>query len=221
MFNELTGYGNRMSVPSACCISPGRPAEHFVYRTTASLPVSDAELDMLAEAVTANVRAEGIEPCEIKLILGQHLSPEAKAVFDRVKSVHPDLSILACEWVALHEDSSYAGSAFVSRVLKVGPSPYVLNLSHTQLGAGRTRGLRVRTSSLVLEKGDTFVFDPTTPHMAMPVYLNDGGILVLLQWEEPDASPEERESLLRKYPVLPPRPRDAYAWGYHLLASSS
>jgi hypothetical protein len=217
MFDQKTGQGNRIAVPEVCKNHYGKTSEHFVYKTKHDLPASSAEIDLLTAAVLEVVYDTGLEPCEIGLYLGNDLQPPAREVFDKIhNSGHPGLSILACEWAALHEDSHFNGSAFVSRVLHVGPSPYILSLAHTE--KGRSCGVRVKSSNVILEKGDTFVFDPSTPHTAMPVSLSSEALLVLLQWEEKDSSSDDRQDLLKKYPVLPPDTEELSAYGSHLLA---
>lgn len=217
MFDRKTGRGNRMAVPEVCKDHYGEPSEHFVYKTKYDLPASSAEVDLLTAAVLNLVYENGLDPCEIGLYLGNDLKPPAREVFDKIRNAgHSDLSILVCEWAAFHEDSHFNGSAFVSRVLHVGPSPYLLSLAHTE--KSQLCGVRVKSSKVLLEKGDTFVFDPTTPHMAVPASLSSEALLVLLQWEENDSSPANRQDLLKKYPVLPPDKKELSAYGCHLLA---
>jgi hypothetical protein len=128
-----------------------------------------------------------------------------------------------CQWSALHDDGPFAGSSFLSIVLHTGPNPYIMQTAYTSyISRPKNRHIfNTNTTDHMLSVGDTFVFDPTTPHMAFPKYLHQDQLLVLLQFEISDKDDVERAMLLERFPVkkrmganeypFRPAPDDAYS----------
>ena len=193
--------GNRLDVPAAV---NGR---HFFYKT-ASLAFNRADCNAVFRGVETLIAEGGLHPGQIDTFTAKDLKRVDKKAFDAwmrlVKALPASADsprIVVCEWASPHVDESYAGTAFLSTVLHTGPVDYVLQTIHTTQGDDRVP--RLHTETRVLRRGDSFVFDPTTPHCAMPKTLDGGHLLVLLQAELPDEEVADRARILSECPPLP------------------
>lgn len=194
---------------------------HFFYRT----PVTEFDpqaLQVVVQAAQRTLEEGGLHVAEIdaysvarmERCYGAPVKPSIDALLRSIGwdnlPFHATASVLVCEWASVHVDDSYAGSAFASFVLHTGPEPYVMQTMHTEVedqadydeveGIAPGRKIRLRTSTRRLSVGDAFVFDPTTPHMAMPAVPNQDALLILLQLELPDGDEQQREQLLKRFP---------------------
>lgn len=188
--------GSRMAVPASL------NARHFFYRTEA--PAFNAEdVRMVVDAARRHVEEVGIGVAEIKLLSSSSLgraAAGASEALQRLSEAIPHRSlqtgeagVLVCEWASPHVDESYAGSAFWSFVLDTGEHPYVMQTLHSEVHEGLPA---VVTTTRVICKGDSFVFDPTTPHLAAPKYCSADQLLVMLQVELKDGSEDDRANIL-------------------------
>ncbi|MCC5613146.1 hypothetical protein LC612_42340 [Nostoc sp. CHAB 5834] len=88
-------------------------------------------------------------------------------------------------------------------VLHTGTEPYVMQvISTAPPSLPGTRAPRLFCDTRVLSVGDALVFDPTTPHMAVPKEPTDGQLLILFQVELPDNDEQERSAVLEAFPPL-------------------
>lgn len=200
--------GNRMRLPLAL------RGPHFFYRT--QLPAyrqEDARL--LVQSVERAVEDCGLHTAEIDVFsrkrLSQYGGDAAPLALERMiadlglQSFQSGaISVLACEWASVHVDESYTGSSFLNLVLHTGPGPYVMQTLHSEKAMDEEGAaqLSVHTSTRVLHPGQAVVFDPATPHLAVPTSFNCDQLLVLLQVELPDNNPEQRADILRRFPPL-------------------
>ncbi len=192
--------GNRLPLPTDLA------GNHFLYRTELP-PIAPEDRDLLVQAVWAAVEETGLHTAEIDVFsVSRLVKAKGEAVrhaFGRAVSatgLDPErTTLLACEWASPHVDESFAGSAFVSVVLGTGPEPYVLQAFHSSAAAEPGQGLSLTTSTRLLNVGDAFVLDPTTPHMTAPAVPSSAQLLVLLQCEVPDETPEQRAALLHRF----------------------
>ena len=81
-------------------------------------------------------------------------------------------------------------------MLYTGEHPYVMQTLHSEVHEGLPK---VVTTTRVIGKGDCFVFDPTTPHMAAPKYCSADQLLVMLQVELRDGSEGDRAKLVELF----------------------
>jgi hypothetical protein len=198
--------GNRLAVPAIV------PAKHFLYKTNRM----DSRLNDLALVAsiakgTLEKRGHGLNPAQIEVFLRKDFRDESQdflQALDRVLNAMgasaleaERASILLCEWAAPHVDDSYVEQAFVSLVLHTGPEPYIMQALHTHVIEGPHGSQQIETSTRVLTVGDVIVFDPTTAHFTVPKYPNDEQLLILLQVCVNDRTEEDREALLKRFPV--------------------
>jgi len=99
----------------------------------------------------------------------------------------PNPDVVACRWAAPHTDDDWSGRLFLSIVAGTGEPPYIAQTLHTRDYRARKGDLAggVVTTTLRLRRGDCFVLDPTTPHLAVPETSSAGALLVLLQYDLP------------------------------------
>lgn len=205
--------------PRARLAANGGPA--LLYKT-ARPKLDSALLATVYAGVAAHVGDIGIGPAEIDVPhparIGAHKSCPAGFMADlgRIGDlVRPRSSrlcgnsgsIVVCEWAAPHVDTTFAGSAFYSVVLGTGEYPYVVQnlMTRARTSPDGTLVHEVKSCSRVLSPGDAFVLDPSVTHWTAPKYPADGQLLVLLQFELRDRTPEDRADLFR---TLPPAPED-------------
>lgn len=202
--------GNRLEVP------PEISGAHFFYKTeTPALPQKD--VDQVVQATIRFVHEHGLNPAHIEVLDNDYFGacgPKVRKAFERLQAcVEPfggttSASVLVCEWATPHLDDLYLGEAFVSWVLHTGENPYLMQTFHCGRLAGVNEeffGASVQSSSRILHTGDVVVFDPTTPHMAAPVYPSANQLLILLQLSVNDRTEEDRAELLKR---LPPKACD-------------
>lgn len=203
--SRFHSQGNRQSVPREVS------SAHFLYKTKApALP--QADVDLVVKAVRAHVHAFGLNPAQIDIAGTPVFQAAGDATLQAYRRLRdfvtqqvpggryaPD--ILVCEWASPHVDESYAGDAFLSWVLHTGEYPYLMQTLHSHKQTMRDGGsvIRTQTSARVLNVGDTFIFDPTTPHMAAPVRPGQDQLLIMLQLDLPDESPQQRKELLERF----------------------
>lgn len=205
--NVKPHLGNRLALPA--CV----PGKHFFYRT--SLPSYRAEdAQVLINAIQQAVEDCGLHTAEIDVFSCKRLHAYGgDAVSDAFSRLVCDLgledvpahtiSLLACEWASVHVDDSFAGSAFLTLVLHTGPNPYVMQTFHSARNdEDDPTPLELHTSTRLLHPGQAVVFDPTTPHLAVPAGFSADQLLVLLQVELSDKDLTERATILRRYPPL-------------------
>jgi hypothetical protein len=184
-------------------------AQHFLYKT-APAAFEKGDIDAVVSFVLDSVAAEGLGCAEIMSYKARGVresSPAAAAALERMiaeiaghEIFAGEPTLLACEWASVHVDETFEGSAFLSYVLHTGPVGYVMQA----ISSRETEGLFVvDTSTRSIRAGEAFVFDPTTPHMAVPERPCDGQMLILLQVELADRDWAARQRLLR---VLSPTP---------------
>jgi hypothetical protein len=193
--------GNRLAVPH------GVRSKHFFYKAQAPT-CSSASLDKLAHLVKPLLRrravGDTIEVVGRETVL-RECGSAAAAAWDEVSTALPkfteeaedDLEILGCEWSRPHVDP-ILGNAIYSLVIHTGPFPYRMQTLHTR--RRRIEGYEVSelvTSTRDLRVGETFVFDPTTPHWVVPERPHQEQILVLMQAKFADVDEEDRAHLLR------------------------
>ena len=151
-------------------------APHFFYRTKA--PQFEREdIDAVVLAARSYVEEFGIGAAEIKTLGADKLEkalPGARKALSRLSACIQDGAmrigmdaVLVCEWASPHIDHAFAGKAFWSFVLATGENPYIMQTMHTTVVGGF---IEIVTSTRVLKEGDAFVFDPLTPHLAVPKY---------------------------------------------------
>lgn len=126
----------------------------------------------------------------------------ADALFDGLDVLGRDL--LFCGWAAPHNDPSFFGEAFVSIVLSVGDSPYVLGTTEivheSKKKEERESSRRVKTKSYRLDCGDVFVIDPMLMHWAFPSTPCDNSMLVILQYRVAFKTEQDKLNLIEKFP---------------------
>lgn len=190
--------GNRLPVPAAV------PNKHFLYKTAPVLLPPDAT-KLVVDEVDRFVCNKGLYPGEVELVERYDLDEPANKALDELMASLPAAlqsdkpALLVCEQALPHTDPTYQGSAFVSVVLATGPEPYHLQCFHSTLVDGLPD---LVTSSRVLRVGDCVVFDPTTPHMVVPLHPHQEQLLVLLQVELEDKTESERARILEQLPPV-------------------
>jgi hypothetical protein len=198
--------GNRLPLPA------GWADQHFLYKPQA--PEVDASAcAVLTEAVKEVVFDAGLYPAQVEIVSRNRLAPAALAALEQLSAPlvavpclrDRQVSIIVCEQALPHTDPGYAGSSFLSLVIHTGPGPYQLQLLHSHAGAA---GAQLTRSSRLLQVGDWVVFDPLTPHYAVPLQGSQDNLLVLLQVELNDHTVGERARILE---VLPRAPGDGNA----------
>lgn len=191
--------GNRLPVPAEL------KSSHFIYKA-APLRISQEDIAKVVAATQAFVDNRGLNPAQIEVFTPKEFQREAADAYPALVRLFqalgfdeptPGAGVLVCEWAAPHVDDSYEGAAFVSLVLHTGPEPYVMQTFHAEHRPGAVPQLTASTR--VLRSGDCFVFDPTTPHMAMPLHPHQDQLLVMLQVELPDNTELERSALLQRF----------------------
>lgn len=204
--NSQAFDGNRLCVPA-----PVKGA-HLLY--LANRPqVCPKAMALLAQEVCRYLENTGLNATEIDLLSernqAQVLSPEACLAREQLvrelgwqDMPASSRAVLFCEWAPPHVDSSFAGKAFVSLVLHTGEEPYLVQTFHTKRHTNEDPDpIALTTTSRLLRPGDLMVLDPCTPHMAAPVRSSRDALLIMLQVEWPDATAEEREALIKRFPV--------------------
>lgn len=191
--------GNKLAVPRDV------RSKHFFYKAE-PLTCSSASLE-LAHLVKPLLRRRAvngtIEVVDRETVL-QECGPAAAAAWDEVRAALPkfieqaedDLEILGCEWARPHVDP-ILGTAIYSLVIHTGPFPYRMQTFHTR--RRRVEGyelLDLVTSTRDLRVGETFVFDPTTPHCVFPERPHQEQLLVLMQAKFADVDEEDRALLV-------------------------
>lgn len=193
--------GNRLPLP------PGLPSKHFLYKT-AGPALDEADVAKVVEGTKALVESTGLHPGQIEVYWGRLFKdPEVAEAFERIcetvraiagKDCKPQ--VVVCEQAFPHSDPDFSGWAFLSRVLYTGPEAYFLQMFHT--AKTEEAALEVVPTSRFIRAGDWFMMDPTIPHMAVPRHSNNEALLIMLQVELSDRSPEQREELVRRLPPL-------------------
>jgi hypothetical protein len=188
---------------------PNRAQPHFVYKAK-SPDVNPADMTRVSDVVcdwaqTKLSRSIG-DVAQLRLSeFRERASNRASEALDRMIGVigpneAADFSLLACEWAAPHDDCQFLGRAFASLVLHTGPFPYVLTMMNSRKCG---QGLALEQRSRELKRGDFFVFDPSTPHMAAPSRPHQDSLLVLLQADVSMADSSEQDGLLKSFPRHP------------------
>jgi hypothetical protein len=197
--------GNRMQVPDAV------KSDHFFY--LAKAPVLDPQdVKLVVDATTKFVHTNGLNAGGIDVMSQTRVESYggalALAAMQRMlhqmgvsEDDYGDTSILVCLWAPPHVDESFEGSAFASLVLHTGPEPYVMQTFYTGI-CNEFGSPTVTASTRVLTQGSLVVFDPCTPHMTTPAYPLDAQMLVMLQTEVKDKTPEDRLNVLLQFPPL-------------------
>lgn len=189
-------------------VPAGLGSHHFFYRTKAPR-FNRADVDAVVAAARSYVETFGIGAAEIRMLgaakleaglagAGDALRRLSQCVQDSPIRIGLDV-VLVCEWASPHIDHAFAGKAFCSFVLATGEHPYIMQTMHTEVVGG---AMEIVTSTRVLNEGDGFVFDPLTPHLAVPKYSSDDQLLVMLHIELEDGSEEDRAKLLEVFPPL-------------------
>lgn len=194
--------GNRLAVPE------GVRGAHFFYRTQAPA-FEPGDVALLLEAVRGLVAQNGLYTAQVEVFstnLVERHCPGAAQAMRRMSSLLPGAAlhtdaadVVVCEWASIHVDDSFAGTAFLSVVLHTGKHDYVMQTVFTPTVDGLPDA---KSSTRVLSAGDAFVFDPTTPHYAVPRYSSDDQLLVLLQVPLKDGDADERKALVEAVPPL-------------------
>lgn len=194
--------GNRMAVP------PPVKSAHFFYKTR---PPQFDPRDVATVVATVNAHVEdvGLHCGEISLLTKNDFSQrgsEASEAFERMVKLVPTLggysspAVVFCEWAGVHDDETFEGKAFFSVVLHTGMEPYVMQvISTAPPSLPGTKAPRLHCDTRVLSVGDAMVFDPTTPHMAVPKEPTRGQLLILFQIELPDNNEQERAAILEAF----------------------
>lgn len=203
-------HGNRLEVPKVVS-SP-----HFLYKPATPAADASVKADMawLGSFALDYAAHYGLHASEIDVIpksyvrdhgaqdvlnrLAQHFFADVAELADPATC-----AIVLCEQALPHCDDSFEGTAFLSAVVHTGPEPYILQTFHSHKKEG-AYALTVNTR--VLNVGDRFVLDPTTPHMAVPRHSNSDALLVLLQLEVDEGDDAERKAILK---AAPPAASDA------------
>lgn len=196
--------GNRLPLPKAM---QEAGFKHFFYKTKPYRFSPD-----VLEPLTAEARAYYLDrklgPQTIEVL--SHCGEAATRSLEQVKAslgfveTDPDPDIVLCQMALPHEDAMFAGQVFASLVVHTGDAPYLMTTLHTMIGeeygepcmqlVEQTRELRV---------GDFVVFDPTTPHYAVPKFSNNNAFLVLAQFELTMRTPAQQAALLKRFPPAP------------------
>lgn len=185
-----------------------RNNSHFLYKADRR-PLALQDIISVGSAVRDIVRADmRLMAAEIELFsMGQfraRSNQALKASLGRLlkglglEAQEHRLSFVFCDWAAPHEDSPSAGCAFVSTVLHTGPYPYWMSMFHSRETPAHE--FELHTSTRILRQGDTFVFDPTIPHMSAPVRPHQDQFLVLLQAELEIRTEEQVAQLIAQFP---------------------
>ena len=204
------GYpnGNRMAVPAAL---DGR---HFLYMPEPR-PLPQAAVDTLVSSVKRVVASTVLRPCQVEIITTDKLdSTEAVEAHQQltesivtgltcVKREHTE--ILVCQQTFPHADQGFKGTSFLSVVLHTGPNPYMHQMFDTELDEAGDQD--VLPTSRLIRAGDWTVFDPTTPHIGLPLRSHQDNLLIMLQCELWDEDDGDRLEILEQ---LPPRAGDGH-----------
>lgn len=200
---EMDSQNARQSGPA------GGHCEPLLYRSRLPQALPQADVNAVLQVVLSEVEESGLQPTEIKMLtqhdLIQRAGPAAGDAFSRLshamgRGPNDGMCLLACEWVPPHIDMDYAGMSFVSVVLHTGGEPYLVHASALRPATGPDAVPRLAAVARILRTGDVFVLDPAAPHMAAPLRSSEEALLVLLQLEVPDESPETRQALLARFP---------------------
>jgi hypothetical protein len=199
--------GNRLAVPEEV------EGAHFFYKTS-PVELNVQYSDLVTAAALKHVENVGLNPAEIVVLRHAELEaqiPGAKEAFgyllDEMSEGIPGSNrsaagVLVSEWANPHIDSSFEGYAFFSQVLHTGPEPYIMQTFHTFVPAKGSRKHSMECSTRVLNKGDAFMFDPTTAHMVAPRRPGEGQLLVMLQLVISESDAAEREALVSQFAPL-------------------
>lgn len=192
--------GNRLPLPSQA------PSQHFFYKTLAR-SLTKADVALVVVEAKALVERDGLHAGQIEVYGGRQMSEPSSQALERLCSqataavgLPCKFDVVVCEQAFPHVDADFAGKSFLSVVLHTGPQPYHLQMFHTALLEDGTQDLV--TSSRLVYEGDWVVFDPTTPHSAIPRHSDNESLLVLLQAEIEDNDEEQRTQLFRSLPPM-------------------
>lgn len=199
--------GNRLPVP------PTVAGHHLLYKSELQAPAQASDMAMIAELTKAMVLERGLNPSEIEAFAFSRYAGENPAAHEALRRLlaamgasdctDSDACVIACHWAAPHVDELFCGKAFASLVLHTGPERYVVKTFHTGPRKKAKVGLTLSSTTRVVSVGDLLVLDPTTPHLAAPVYPHQDQLLVLLQAEIPDRTAKERNALLEWFKPSP------------------
>jgi len=198
---RASGTPARLRMVPASLKSP-----HFFYRIKAP-SFEKKDVDLVVRAAQAYVIQNGIGVAEIAALGVDKLEASEAGAGEALRRLLTCIpgslmrigldAVLVCEWASAHIDHAFVGRAFCSFVLGTGEHPYVMQTMHTTTVGGL---LELVTCTRELVEGDAFVFDPLTPHMAVPKYSSGNQLLVLLQIEVEDRCEEDRARLLQAFP---------------------
>jgi hypothetical protein len=204
------GYpnGNRLPVPDQL---DGR---HFLYMPKPrELP--QALIDTLVDSIEAVVATRVLRPCQVEIILPEQLdSQAARDAHEQLTHLIVDgltcvkrarTEILVCQQTFPHADQGFKGTSFLSVVLHTGPYPYMHQTFDTELDEAGDQD--VLPTSRLIRAGDWTVFDPTTPHIGLPIRPHQDNLLMMLQAELWDEDESDRREILSQ---LPPREGDTH-----------
>lgn len=199
--------GNRLAVPEEV------KGAHFFYKT-APVALNAQYSDLVTAAALKYAENVGLNPAEIVVLRHAELEaqiPGARSAFEFLLdemsegvlgSERGAAGVLVCEWANPHIDSSFEGYNFFSQVLHTGPEPFIMQTFHTFVPTKGQRKHNIECSTRVLNKGDAFVFDPTTAHMVAPRRPGEGQLLVMLQLVISESDAAAREELLSRFAPL-------------------
>jgi len=192
--------GNRIAVPEDF-VSP-----HFCYKT-AGPHLNPEDINTVVQAAKLDERRP-VGPY-IDFITCSSQPEPVRAALSRLKeSLHEfiqgeseeDIVLLGSECAVPHVDVACAGAALLSVVLHTGPYPYTLYTFHSardpEAGSALTR------VDYPLAAGETFIFDPTTPHCTAPDRMDSGQLLLLLQAKLADDTVKDRRRILQRFAPL-------------------
>lgn len=199
--------GNRLALPREM-VDEGY--NHFFY--LADVPALDtAQFHPIVRDALAFARDRKLPPLEIEA-LGLHTQLGSEDTIAAANSIRQslgfspskyDTDVVLCQAALPHEDAMFAGSAFVSVVLHTGEAPYVMTTFHANVQKDEDTGkpfYAMTSQSRTLKVGDVVVFDPTTPHCAVPSKSNDEAYLVMLQMQVPLRGAKDIKALLKQLP---------------------
>jgi hypothetical protein len=204
---------NRRLTEHDKAVLPTNRKPHFLYRTE-SLGLNPAAIAKLGYDGKELASKQNMHPSQIEVFtrgsLEGRITPQGLAAYDelidQMRTADPELdsaAVLACRFALPHDDNIFEGKAFLSTVLHTGPHPYLMSMFTTEPGErvkndGSRRQLVIDTVR-ELKVGDTFMFDPTVPHMAAPMEPHADQWLILLQLERPLKDARAYATTLKRY----------------------
>lgn len=192
-------------------LTPG--AQHLAYFTT-SPRVSESCYQTLGNEVLKALDL-GLRTLEVEVIPGTHLShSDNTQVREAYREICEALKVTAgdlifCQAALLHNDAfGFPDCLFLSHVLGTqlqssdskGHPEYVFQMASTSRYCAKEKCLPLKASSFCLNKGDTWIFDPATPHLAMPTEMTQNSLLILFQAELPCHTLADFKDILTQYP---------------------